>query len=75
MGFRTRPGVEQLRIPSSPEIGDLIVMVDIAGQPALPVLDGSNLFNVTATVSVDETLIDDLTGDVVTANGYILVDN
>jgi len=70
--FRNRPGVDQLDIPTSPEVGELIVLVDVGG-PALPAMDGSLLTGITATVDVASMLIDDISGNIVSADGNILV--
>lgn len=76
MPFRNRPGVDQLDIPAVPTVGELIVLEDVAGSPGLPALDGSQLTGITATVSLDDALIDDNTAAVVVDDniGNILVD-
>jgi len=71
--FKTRPGIDQLNIPTSPEVGNLFRLVDIDGSPGLPELDGSNLIGITATVDVASMLIDNITGNIVSADGDILV--
>lgn len=62
MSFRSKPGVNQLDIPASPEVGELIILANVGGNPALPALDGSLLTGITASADVSDVLISRNTG-------------